>query len=279
MRPSTFHVCVYWSCLWCGRLLLTATFLLSLIGFAWSPQANWPSWVISAQDVIHDNGGWLLPVLLALVAFCSSTRQWVGEPWLWKAISSILDEFQEAVFGGRATLDEETIDSHRVTLYKWSRFCLWPGNGCCFWWPWGRGNWPFSGWLVPLTRSGPLGHGRTVFLAKGGQCSEGVCGAAYFSQTGVIELRDLPDIQESCDDVSCKEYARNSFVSSDWVRRRLRSGKPFAKCFYAIRIEVRKKPWGVIMIDSRNPRMPQPQKAQHQFPLVAKTLAILLERA
>ena len=88
-------------------------------------------------------------------------------------------------------------DDHRVTLYKWARFCWWPGNRWHWFWPWGWGNVPWSGWLKPIVRSGVYRRGRTVFLAnKSNQPSaEGVVGKAFFSRT-VVELKDLPDIQE-----------------------------------------------------------------------------------
>jgi hypothetical protein len=108
---------------------------------------------------------------------------------------------------------------------------------------------------------------------------EGVAGAAYSSQNGFINLNQLPDISRQSDTDAKREYARLTFVAERLLDERLHQGRPCARSFLAIRVEVGGRPWGVLMIDSRQEKLPEPLKASNSFRNLAKMLEILLERA
>lgn len=263
---------------WLPLLLLL---LCGIVGI-WTPnEQGWPQWGVDSFRWIKENSPLLVPVLPVVVAISTKVGQAIGEPWFWRVINAILDDFQRDVFAG---LPDERTDDHRVTLYKWTRCCVWPGNRWHWWWPWGRGNHPWSGWLKPIVRSGMYKRGRTIFLANKGQreLAEGVVGSAYFSQSGNLEKVDLPDIQQwrsGDNDGNLAEYAKQTFVSLQWLKCRLKNNAPVARSFQAIRVEVKKATWGVVMIDSRASKLPNPQKTVHEFQFLHKTLQTLLGRA
>jgi hypothetical protein len=252
-------------------------FVSGLVTLLTPNPSYWPKWGIDAQDFLKKNSVWMNPVLAATIAACIGLGKAIGEPWFWRTINTIIDDFQKDVF---VDLREEKTDDHRVTLYKWCRYCVWPGNRWHWFWPWGWGNWPWSGWLKPAVRSGVYGRGRTIFLAnKASQdFAEGIVGQAFFSHR-VMEIGELPDVQGSDSEGQIEDYATRTFVSPGWLRRRLKKGAPIARSFYAIPIEVKNGRWGVVMIDSRARTIPTPKNTMLKFKFVGKTLGTLLERA
>lgn len=242
---------------------------------------HWPVWGVAAHKFFMDNSIWLNPVLPLVMAASIGIGKVIGEPWFWRTINVIFDSFQRDVFDGFCG---ERTDDHRVTLYKWVRCCFWPGNRWHFWWPWGPHNGPWSGWLRPIVRSGVYKRGKTVFLAnkRKPESAEGVVGNTYFIQSGVVKIDDLPDVHKYSlgdDSGDLSAYAKQTFVSQDWLQRRLEVGSPVARSFHAIRIEVSRARWGVVMIDSRAEKIPSVQKTIHKFQFMHKTLQALLERA
>lgn len=218
-------------------------------------------------------------VLLGFLAVFGAAKSFVGEPWLWATIKDILTSFQRDVFDSLG--DGELSADHRVTLYKYQRFCLWPRGRGPIYWPWGKGTHPWSGWLVPMVRAGPRSPATTVFLVGDGKGYEGVCGAAFCEQHGVVEKNgsDLPNITNQSVDVEIAEYAQKTFVSPEMVKRRLLRKRPCARYFLALRVEVQSEHWGVVMIDSRSASLNQPQKTFHRFEQINDILDHLLRRA
>jgi len=285
MRPSSWRDWTHRFSWWAGVIvlvLLAAWFVRAVLcGFGLPCQLDhrvwWPS-LVAAEGFVERNQAWLLPSLVFFVQGCRLTCHWVGEPTFWQDLQSVIDDFQRDIFEG---LPREAIqDDHRVTLYKHLRWCLWPGNRWCFLWPWGRGLFPWSGWLVPVVRSGTTREARTVFLAKSAQDSEGVVGHVFFSQSGTRQIKNLPDVDTNCCKLKVCDYARDTHVQPKWIRDRLERGRPLARSFLAIRIEVEdNRRWGVLMIDSRQATLPAPQNTLQQFKATARILKTLLRRA
>ena len=80
--------------------------------------------------------------------------------WL---VSEALDEFRNKRFSG---LSKEPRDENRVTLFKRVHYCWRMKHRGWFFWPYGFGRWPWSGWLVVIQRSGHATQDTgTAFLA------------------------------------------------------------------------------------------------------------------
>jgi hypothetical protein len=62
--------------------------------------------------------------------------------------------------------------------------------------------------------------------------------------------KDLPEISANSSSEQIEEYAERTFSTPEQIRARLQDGKQMAKGFAALQIEVKGRPWGVIVIDS-----------------------------
>jgi hypothetical protein len=103
-----------------------------------------------------------IPLLTAGLALMQVVRSMIGPPWVWDTVHYLLDKFQEHVFEGQSG----PLHHHRVTLFKYTRRRLW----FC--------RWPWSGWLVPVERSGhTTRRSHTVFLTPDdADQAEGIAG-------------------------------------------------------------------------------------------------------
>lgn len=273
MVPSRVHSVSYGVAWWGKWSCVIAVFGVAVIGLLVRPFSAiiWPIWAVDAQSYMRDNAGWILTALSAIVLLFGVLCETIQEPRFWRAIQLIVDVFQRDVF---QKFQEDRIDDHRVTLYK---FRQWHFRSCF------RGLeghppcWPWSGWLKPIVRSGARARGRTVFLARDAGRSEGIVGAAFYAQ-GTIE-KTLPSLDGDSSDEAVTEYADAGFVSPKWIRTRLKKGEPLACYLVAMRIEIQHKPWGVLMIDTRSQKLPKPEVAIHKFEIVHTVLQILLEKA
>ena len=248
----------HWLIYWFVRVVYIIAIIAAICVLLIPSIPNW-SWALSTKQWVSENGKTLGLVLVPVVGVCSVINKYIGAPWLWTCVKGILSGFQRDAFSNVP----DVADHHRVTLYRYHRICLYPGwRGS---WkcptPWGYGNWPWSGWLIPTVRAGPDSAPSTIFLAKDAINFEGVCGAAYFQQQPVVEKKivELPNITQQSTEDDIIEYARQTWVSPKMIRKRIKERRPCARWFLALRVEVQYKKWGVLMIDSRADAMPQTQ--------------------
>jgi hypothetical protein len=77
-----------------------------------------------------------------------------------------------------------------------------------------------------------------------------------------------------------EKYAKRTRVRVEWVRKQLKKRpEDMPKAYFGLRVEgATGRPWGVIVIDSADPRLDQ-QKVDAAFQLVGTTLSMLLEGA
>jgi hypothetical protein len=59
--------------------------------------------------------------------------------------------------------------------------------------------------------------------------------------------------------------------------QQVKDRRPSARSFYAIRVEVKNEPWGVIVIDSRDQSFSNRKELNDQYQLVGRLLAKQLE--
>jgi hypothetical protein len=228
-------------------------------------QAPWAELVSGGNNL-----KWLAPVLAALAVALGKAKAMIGPPWVWKAIQQALERYHEIIFGSDMAKDRyETTrpkDSYRITLLRHVRFVWWVWPFRSFFWPWGFGRGPWSGWLVPVRRTGGSDMpSRTVFLAPaGGHNAEGVAGKTWAQRSplsipprGENLLPELSDpgfesLNQKDKESRIKDYAANTFVSIDWVKRRMRDRKLCARLLWGQCIEASfsKKYWGVLVVES-----------------------------
>ena len=209
---------------------------------------------------------WIV-IFLCLVGTwgCSWGLKALGNPVLLAGVDELLDSFRDGVFPD----SEEDHAHHRVTLFKHRRFLL---RGFDF----KNGGWPLSGWLVPIARSGHTTQKTNVrFLAsERDDKAHGIAGRAWAVRIGTAVATGLPDLKnENVTPEDFAEYAGRTYVPNDWSRRR----QPRARSLMAFTIESnRGAPWGVLVIDSRNPELDQ-ERAKLEFRNHGKVLGRLVE--
>lgn len=197
---------------------------------------------------------WVLLVVFPLVLLVAvGAKKLLGPPWIWRAVHSLLTEYREYVF---SDIQEAAPHHHRVTLFR-KRFDFWF----------------LPGWLMCVERSGHTTRKRIpIFKAPADNPdeAEGVAGTTWV-ENRIIPVNDLPDLSSNFYEAQIMEYAGKSWVSEEWVRKH----RPLARSLCGIPVEVKGKPFGVIVLDSRNP---DGIKVDYdKFNLIAKSLGKLLE--
>lgn len=210
---------------------------------------------------VQASAWWALPVATLIAGVLSFLKSQLGPPWVWNTIQHFLDVFRGEVF--EDTIGEP-VHHHRVTLFRRTG------------WRWARVHWPWDGWLVAVARSGhTTQNNHPVFRAPdGADRAEGVAGQAW-AQRKIVVVRNLPKLDASSPREDFERYAHDSFVTVEWLQRHL----PSARALCGIPVDVNGKPWGVIVLDSRDPASINMRgKKRAHFLQFARYLSKLLER-
>lgn len=173
----------------------------------------------------------------------------------WKLIQYLLDKAQEIAYPQEVINDAK--HEHRVTLFRYQSVALvkhWTRKRkgvSSIIWPWGEMN-PWSGWLVPIRRSGHTSqNSRTRFLARENGTSEGVCGLAWSADKTMV-LRGLPKVSAQ-NKHNRQLYADSTNCSKEMIDYMLEhnGGTPPPRSIGAIPVWVKGKLWGVLVFDSK----------------------------
>ncbi len=216
---------------------------------------------------------WLLVVVLGATAGISRLAcHWIGPPWVWKSIRAILEKFRQEAF----QIDEiEPTHYHRVTLFqrKSFRIRVSPWRSKC--WPYGRGRGPFSGWLVPVCRTGRATQRTfTAFLAPDdADCAEGVAGKAWACNAAMHV--ELPSVDSNSSTEDIQRYADNAFLPVQLVHWRLKANRALPRRLCGIPVEVDNKIWGVLVLDSRKEN--SIRSNSHAWPTLEKIVPLALQ--
>ena len=204
---------------------------------------------------------WAMPVIFfGNIAFQAGAKA-ISPPWVWDTVRSVLDQLQLHAF---SPTQGELKQSNRVTLFKHVR------------WRWAVCKWPWTGWLVPVERSGNTTRKTdTVFLAPDdGNKAEGIAGRAWACE-GTVTVSNLPSVTEDSPETDLVRYADETFITVATLKDRLRCKKGIALSLTAFPVEVKNKVWGVIVFDSRS-REALSNDAIDNFKLVGRCLAKVL---
>lgn len=203
---------------------------------------------------------WILtPAFLALGMVIGWAKRWYGEPEIWRELQRLVDTMKADVFG-RVNGDYQ--HHYRVTLYRYRRWSL-------------RRD-PRFAWLVPVVRSGHTSqNGIRVFSINPRQAGQGkgIAGRAWESE-GAIHVQKLPDIRGCKNPQVLEEYAR----ATNMPAANIRTDGTCSRSFWAVRVEAKGKPWGVLVIDSVTATISS-KKALQFFKARAQFLSLLLQRA
>jgi hypothetical protein len=232
----------YWILTWIQWLSALAIILLGAIPRDLTKLPPIVLQVLGKPLTAAQHWSWLVIPLAVLAGLVKLLREKLGSPWMWDLVKNVLDTLRDVTYSETVQPDEPT-EYHRATLFKRVRFCV--STRCLLF-----RKWPFSGWLLTVERSGhfTLRQREAFWAPDKGELAYGVCGRTLAIQR-VLPIVDLPD---PADPANIEEYARRSFVTVEWARK---TGER-ARSYIGIPIEVRGKPWGVVILDSRHPRPP-----------------------
>ena len=251
--------------------------LLSEADFSRPPLSHWPEGISGIAVSLKDQSLMLYVIIVALF-FYSLLAQRAGDPWIREKIQYLIDGVRERLYEDFGT---DRLDEHRVTLFKRKGFA-WkirrPGSRK--YWPYGADYFPWSGWLMPVLRSGHTAQtSASAFLAPSGELShkvKGVVGRAWASKNTIV-VDNLSEIRQDSALRTKEIYARKTFCEIDWVERCLGQNRQPPRSIGAIPIEVHGKIWGALVLDSKAPHGVTDEKIAN-FKLTASMIGQLLEK-
>jgi hypothetical protein len=138
---------------------------------------------------------------------------------------------------------------------------------------------PWSGWLVPVIRSGHIAQRRgTFFLAPYDlDKAEGFAGKVWAAGDKEIAISAPTPLQEGAADADIRDYAGKTFITETMARRMLSKNTVLAASFRGVAIESKAgKRWGILVLDSRDPTAAE--NANLNITPYAYCLGKLLER-
>lgn len=243
-----------------------------------SQYKQWPS--LQSSITLGKQYAALSLVFAVYVGAANYACKKIGPPWAWQAIKCIIDRFQKQVIKGST---RPKYDEHRVTLFK------------CVRWNFRVRDWKSlsdrSGldkhaikalwrlrWFKPISRSGHTTLRLTTRfpLYEEATVGEGVIGEVWRTE-GVKRVEDLPEIPSSNGadpNQAYATYSKEVNCGEKWLKSQ--NNRTMARSYCGIPIEVNGKPWGVIIIDSREPKL---KISNEQIELAALALGKFIEKA
>jgi hypothetical protein len=205
-----------------------------------SDLSRWPAWLAGVIRFLNGEAWLLQPAAVAVGLVAQRLKKSVGEPKVWDTIKECLEKLRDEVFPPDTGALQ---DEHRVTLFRHRRLC----------WAAVR-SWTFVGILVPEERSGHrMRVTPTSFRApkNAPHKAEGIAGRAW-AKSKVLVLSNLEPVSKTSRKQELRAYAKRTFVSEGWLAKWLdrNEGKLTPVSFCGIPVEVKGKPWGVIVLDS-----------------------------
>ncbi|OCH01850.1 hypothetical protein [Aliivibrio fischeri] len=240
-------------------------------------------WFMYSKELV----GWTknnAPTVLIIIAFSffvSGVLLKILKPaTVIKCLEKKLDVIKEWLFCDESN---DFNDNHRVTLFKYKRVYWGLLTKKRYWryeyFPWSLSRHPFSGWLVPIARSGYTGqNAKAVFWAPDdGLSAEGVAGVAWASNCTVVRQK-LPKITGISSLDNQKKYCDSTGTRATVLQSYIKVGRIPARSFVAFPILGKDgKPWGVAVLDSKNAEGILVNEVHKAVSVSGPVLAVLLE--
>jgi hypothetical protein len=211
--------------------------------------------------LIRSSSWWSAPLATFVAASLPKLNSFFGDDRQWKTVQVLIDHLREETFAKDDETKNDPLHHHRITMFKYCRF------RACF------ARWPWSGWMIPVARSGFRTKTKIRFFRASlekPEDAEGVAGRA-FAYGKTISVNDLPSLtiaRANPDDLA--RYAERTFVPLSSIR----SNAPGARSLLGIPVEVNGKPWGALVLDSHSPKEITNKKAV--YGTLAKVLNAIL---
>lgn len=241
--------------------------------------ANWqaPSWVKDSISFVHHSGGSWLWVFAVLAALMTYFRKFIGPKEVWSAVHTLLNDFRNRAFEG-----QEDPYANRVTLFRHQSWCF---KRAALGKMVTQGKWIWSGWLVPVERSGDMTQNPTVaFYAPMDHPNraEGFAGIV-FRRRITLDLQGLPSLDSEMlkDDAGAntlKSYCESTNVSIQEIKKRLGRDGMCGRSFWGLHLEKEDASiWGVLVIDSHQPNIRPKDEIYEEYKNLAKILDAMLK--
>ena len=220
-----------------------------------SSQINqYPIWKLSVES-IKNNAPFLLSICALLIIVTYVFLKLTNSASILKCLQAKLDALRDWLC---CNIDGDLDDNHRVTLFQhkstYFGLILRPRYWAVKYFPWSWNKNPWSGWLVPVARSGYTGQkARSVFWAPdSGRKAEGVAGIAWAKGGDMVYFEKLPAINVLSSEANKLRYCNQTKIKLDWLERYIKEGNSPARSFLAFSLLVDAEPWGVVVVDSQS---------------------------
>ncbi|WP_318513499.1 hypothetical protein [Photobacterium leiognathi] len=174
-------------------------------------------------------------------------------------------------------------DNHRVTLFQYKSTYFGLLFRRKYWqtkyFPWTATKHPWSGWLVPIARSGYTNQkARSVFWAPdSGRKAEGVVGIAWAKGGDMVHFEKLPRITKQSSDRNKEKYCDQTKTSPMLLQGFIDEEEIPARSFLAFSLLVDGNPWGVIVVDSQSDQGINATVIPQAMHLTCSLVPVLLE--
>lgn len=210
--------------------------------------ALWPVFkglIVPAQS----NAFWIIPTFTLLTGTAKLAKDQIKEPWFWDTLHSVLERIRESVFSDAPETEVSALNE-KVILFQFRerrwRFFVYPSKD----------------WLCGIERSGHMRRRRRRWLRvpDHGRSAEGVAGQAWTKNQMVI-VTDLPPINGDSGEDVYGTYSKLTSMSLKWLRAQRYGSENLApRALCAFPVEVAGNPWGVLLIVSSYPSLPDPAR-------------------
>lgn len=183
-----------------------------------------------------------------------------------RIVENLLRVHHGDVFGN----EKEDRAINRITLFEYRR---------C-WWPWriyeDSRTQATAGRLVPVLRHGQHTSHISSFTVHDPPSRRtgchGVAGEAWLGG-GTASSQNLESVSSESTDEELSRYAQRTFVTPDFVERRIERNRPMSRSMYAVVVKVDTERWGVLVADSTDPA----KFSRHTMKKVDRFVSELLE--
>ncbi|MEZ8855608.1 hypothetical protein AB6E16_08890 [Vibrio atlanticus] len=246
-----------------------------------SPDANWDykSWKV-VVEFIKNHAPTILGIAALLIVISFISLRISRSAVILNCVETKLDVIRDWLC---CEAEADYIDNHRVTLFqhKAVSFGIWrkPRYWALKYFPWSWEKTPFSGWLVPVARSGYTNQKpKAAFWAPDeGRKAEGIAGVCWATKA-TVHRDELPLITSTSSDLNKGKYCKITGTPKAVLDFYIDKNKIPARSFLSFPILGKDGlPWGVVVIDSQSKSGISTDDVHRAVSVSGPVLAVLLE--